>query len=107
MIETIKIQGDGYLVNGTLSVPKADGNRHYEEVKLAIAGDNDKYPTAIVVEDEFTQGELDEQAQETINSESLAYLASTDWYVTRLLETDVVIPAEITTLRAEARLAIV
>ena len=33
MIETVKIQGQGYLVNGSLSVPKVDGNRHYELVK--------------------------------------------------------------------------
>ena len=26
MIETVKIQGLGYLLNGTMSVPKADGN---------------------------------------------------------------------------------
>ena len=33
-IETVKIQGDGYLVNGKINVPKADGNRHYEAVKI-------------------------------------------------------------------------
>ena len=25
-IETVKIQGNGYLLNGTMCVPKADGN---------------------------------------------------------------------------------
>lgn len=25
-IQTVKIQGQGYLLNGTMSVPKADGN---------------------------------------------------------------------------------
>ena len=29
----VKIQGQGYLVNDEMSVPKADGNRHYELVK--------------------------------------------------------------------------
>ena len=33
-IETVKIQGEGYLVNGSLSVPKAEGNRHYEDLKV-------------------------------------------------------------------------
>jgi len=76
MIETIKIQGDGYLVNSNLSVPKADGNRHYGEVKLAIAGDNDDYPTAIEVEPEFSQGELDQQAIDDNNAPILAEIAT-------------------------------
>ena len=25
-IETVKIQGEGYLLNGNMSVPEADGN---------------------------------------------------------------------------------
>lgn len=25
-IQTVKIQGQGYLLNGTMSVPKSDGN---------------------------------------------------------------------------------
>jgi len=53
MIKTVKIQGDGYLVNGTISVPKAEGNRHYEDVKIWLA-DNTPEP-------EFTQAELDAQ----------------------------------------------
>tara|TARA_R110000787_G_scaffold97125_1_gene200680 strand:+ start:937 stop:1203 length:267 start_codon:yes stop_codon:yes gene_type:complete len=45
--------------------------------------------------------------QQTINSESLAYLASTDWYITRQSETDVAVPQDILTLRAAARVAVV
>lgn len=37
-------------------------------------------------------------------AEALNYLASTDWYVTRKLETGVEIPEEVSRLRAEARL---
>ena len=37
-------------------------------------------------------------------AEALAYLASTDWYVTRKAETGVEIPEEVSKLRAEARL---
>ena len=37
-------------------------------------------------------------------AEALAYLASTDWYVTRKAETGVDIPEEVSKLRAEARL---
>ena len=37
-------------------------------------------------------------------AEALAYLASTDWYVTRKAETGVEIPEEVSIKRAEARL---
>ena len=33
-IKKVKIQCEGYLVNGEMSVPKADGNRHYEMLKV-------------------------------------------------------------------------
>ena len=46
-------------------------------------------------------------AQEILNNESLGYLASTDWYITRHAETAVAVPDEITTARAAARAAIV
>ena len=107
MIETIKIQGNGYLVNGTLVVPKADGNRDYEEVKLAIAGNNENYPTAILVEDEFTKTELDQQAQDIINQDALTYLANTDWMLLRELDGGVAMTANVKTLRVEARLRVV
>jgi hypothetical protein len=44
--------------------------------------------------------------QAEINRQALKYLADTDWYVTRFAETGVAIPAEISTLRAQARAAI-
>ena len=47
------------------------------------------------------------RTQEAINAESLAYLASTDWYVTRFTESGVAVPADVTTARAAARLAVV
>jgi len=55
MIETVKIQGDGYLVNGTMSVPKADGNKDYEAVKKWIADGG-------IVGSEFNSEELFIQA---------------------------------------------
>ena len=100
MIKTVKIQGDGYLVNGTLSVPKVNGNRHYEEVKEWIAEGNTPEP-------EFTQGELDQQAQEVINQEALAYLSSTDWMLLRELDGGIAMTAKVKDLRAEARLSVV
>lgn len=59
MIETVKIQGKGYLVNGNMSVPKAEGNRHYEMVKEWISEGG-------VVEDEFTQAEITKQTQDNL-----------------------------------------
>ena len=45
--------------------------------------------------------------QERVNQESLEYLRSTDWYVTRFVETGVPVPNEITQARALARTKIV
>ena len=46
-------------------------------------------------------------AQDEINTESLRYLASTDWYITRFVESGVAVPKEIKAARAEARAKIV
>lgn len=45
-IETVKLQleGDGYLVNGNMSVPNAPGNRHYQMVQEWIAAGNTPEP---------------------------------------------------------------
>lgn len=59
MIETVKIQGEGYLVNGSTSAPKAEGNRHYKMVQEWISEGG-------VVEDEFTQAELTKQTQNNL-----------------------------------------
>jgi len=45
--------------------------------------------------------------QTQINFDAIEYLASTDWYAIRFAETGVVIPAEVTTKRAAARLSII
>lgn len=51
-------------------------------------------PTA----EELLVYELDQRKQEALN-----YLASTDWYVTRKIETGVEIPEDVSVKRAEAR----
>ena len=48
-----------------------------------------------------------EQATERVNQESLSYLASTDWYVLRQMDSGEVIPEDVKQLRAEARARIV
>jgi len=36
-IKTVKENGNGgYLVNGIMSVPQADGNRHYSDIQIWI-----------------------------------------------------------------------
>ena len=50
-IQTVKIQGKGYLLNGTINVPKADGNREYELIKQWLSEGN-------IPELEFTDNEL-------------------------------------------------
>ena len=100
MINTVKIQGTGYLVNGNMSVPKAEGNRDYKEVQEAIVGGTENYPTAIVVEPEFTAEEVAEQARLEKVFEAKSYLASTDYKVLPDYDGDT---TGIVEARAEAR----
>jgi len=44
-----------------------------------------------------------DKAQDKVNDEAKAYLAETDWYVTRLQETGLDIPLDVQELRARAR----
>jgi len=62
-IKSVKIQGNGYLLNGTMSVPMADGNREYELIKLWISEGNTPEP-------EFSEEELEAIAKEQANSEA-------------------------------------
>lgn len=71
-IETVKIQGSGYLLNGTIHVPAANGNSEYEAIKQWIAEGNTPEP-------EFTEAELAERELAKVKAEAQAYLLSTDW----------------------------
>ena len=97
-IQTVKISGQGYVLNGTMSVPKADGNREYELIKQWISEGNTPEP-------EFTDEELRIKVINKQIQEAKAYLASTAWYVERLNDpsSGKVIPEEVITKRAEAR----
>lgn len=55
-IQTVKEQGNGYLLNGNMSVPKADGNSEYELIKQWLAEGNTPEP-------EFTEEEIIEQEE--------------------------------------------
>ena len=67
----VKIQGQGYLLNGIVNVPKADGNREYELIKEWIAEGNTPEP-------EFTEEEIQKQELQIKINEAKQYLASTD-----------------------------
>jgi len=58
-MQTVKLQAEGYLVDGSLSVPNAPSNRHWQSVQEWIAEGNTPEP-------EFTQAELDAQAAQAI-----------------------------------------
>ena len=94
----VKIQGQGYLVNGTMSVPKADGNREYELIKQWLTEGN-------VPEPEFTEKELQITSINKQIQEAKTYLADTAWYVERLNDpsSGKAIPEEVLAKRAEAR----
>ena len=67
-IKSVKIQGQGYLLNGSMSVPQANGNREYELIKEWLAQGN-------VPEPEFTEEELAQQAKEQARQEALFTIA--------------------------------
>ena len=68
----VKIQGQGYLLNGTMLVPKADGNREYELIKKWLSDGNTPEP-------EFTAEEIRLKEINTQIQEAKAYLTNTGW----------------------------
>jgi hypothetical protein len=67
-------------------------------------------PTGVILPAEYTVEIEDitaQVAQDAINAEALAYLASTDWLIIREVDAGTPCPAEIKALRAEARSKIV
>ena len=61
-IQTVKIQGQSYLLNGKMSVPKADGNKEYEILKVWLETN--------IPEPEFTREELDAQRISSIKAKA-------------------------------------
>ena len=61
-IKTVKIQGQGYLLNGVMNVPKADGNKEYELLKVWLETN--------MPEPEFTLEELDTQRIDKIKAKA-------------------------------------
>ncbi len=107
MITTVKYQADiqtpttytGYIVNGSKSVPMAQGNRDYREVQKWMTRGNIPQPA-------YTSQQLEEYTINTLKNVNREYLANTDWYVIRENETGKKIPEEIANKRRQARLNI-
>ena len=100
IIETVKLTDGGWQVNGNMGVPNDPANRDCADVLAWIAEGNTPAP-------QYTDAEIAANTQAELNATSQAYLASTDWYITRKAETGDAVPSEITTLRTAARDAIV
>ena len=99
-ITSCKLNESGWQVNDTMSVPNDPANRDCADVLAWIAEGNTPAP-------QYTDAEIAANTQAELNVTSRAYLASTDWYITRKAETGDAVPSEITTLRTAARDAIV
>lgn len=70
-VQTVKIQGDCYLLNSNIHVPKADGNREYEIIKQWLAEGNTPEP-------EFTEEELVRQEHNRFRVERDLLLSKVD-----------------------------
>lgn len=71
MINTVKLQESGYLVNGNMFVPNATSNRYYQAVQEWIAEGNAPEP-------EFTQAELDQKVIDDNNNQIIQDLEELD-----------------------------
>ncbi len=81
----------------TRTIPNSDSNRDKRRMDAEVAaGKAEIIP--------FQAPEQATVAAKAKIETAKAYLRSTDWYVSRLVETEKAIPAEVSTLRAQARI---
>ena len=71
-IESVKLTEGGFLVNGTMSVPNAEGNRHFAMVQAWIDEGN-------TPESQFTEQEIYAQLEAEVKSKRDSLLAETDF----------------------------
>jgi len=95
-IQTVKISGQGYLLNSLISVPKADGNREYELIKQWLSEGNTPEP-------EFTEEEIAKQELDKTNSIARTELQQGDWKVLRELERLFLKDTELNSIREALR----
>ena len=94
------IDGFRWVEGNTSSAPFKKDSDLYNE-KLAEGFELELIPQA--EKDAHEQ----EQARDKANQEALSYLASTDWYVIRQLDSGEAIPEDVKQLRKEARAEVV
>jgi hypothetical protein len=81
-ITSVKIQYNGWLLNGNMFVPDAAGNKERESILAWIAAGNTPEP-------EFTEEELAANQKAKAVSDAKSVLASTDWIMAKY--TDLVV----------------
>ena len=67
-IKTVKIQGEGYFVNNKLFVPKSEGNKDYEILKVWLKKNTQ--------ESEFSNEDLEKTRVQNINSYTQSFIYS-------------------------------
>ena len=77
-------------------IPSSDDNSDYKAYKLWLEEGN-------IPEPEFTDEEIAQQEIQKQLQEAKAYLASTDFYYARFLETGEVVPEAVVLKRTESR----
>jgi hypothetical protein len=87
-ITSVKVQSNGWLLNGNMSVPDAVGNRERESILKWIAAGNTPEP-------KFTDEELAANQKAKAISDAKSVLASTDWIMTKY--TDLVVVQKLMT----------
>lgn len=74
-IETVKQKSNGYLVNGSMSVPLDESNKHYQEVKNWISLGNTPTPAFTDAEvAAYNKEQAKQQALETYNQQVKALI---------------------------------
>jgi hypothetical protein len=81
-ITSVKIQSNGWLLNGNMSVPDAPGNMEREAILKWISEGNTPEP-------QFTDEELAANQKAKVISDAKAILASTGWVIEKY--TDLVV----------------
>jgi FMN-dependent NADH-azoreductase len=86
-ITSVKISGDGWLLNGSMFVPNAKGNKEREAIV--------EWLKTNTPEPEFTEAELAERELAKVKAEAQTYLTSTDWVTAKY--TDLVVIQQVMT----------
>ena len=84
-IQTVKLQENGYLVNGSIFVPDDPGNRHYREVQEWINAGNTPEPIQ-------TPAEQAEEELQAHNEEKERRLKETDY--TQLMDENALLTSQ-------------